>query len=207
MLGCGPISQIMKTKSTSFLAGLALAMIFTSSTVQAHCDSLDGPVIVAARAALASGDVAPVLMWVKADDEPAIRALFAETLGVRQLSPAAAALADRYFFENLVRIHRAGEGEPFTGLKPAGSAEPALVAADRALESGRVSDLTQDLQKLVTAGLKQRFDRVQEAKPHAAHNPEAGRAYVAAYVDFIHYFEGLHATAARSAAHGSGHQH
>jgi hypothetical protein len=197
----------MKTTSTCFIAGLALAMFFTSSTVQAHCDSLDGPVIAAARAALAKGDVTPVLMWVKADDEPAIRALFAETLGVRQLSPAAAALADRYFFENLVRIHRAGEGEPFTGLKPAGSAEPTLVAADRALESGSVSGLTQDLQKLVAAGLKQRFDRAQEAKPHAAHNTEAGRAYVAAYVDFIHYFEGLHATAARSAAHGSGHQH
>lgn len=197
----------MKTKNTYFLAGLAMAMFFTSPTVQAHCDSLDGPVIAAAREALAKGDVTPVLMWVKADDEPALRALFAETLGVRQLSPAAAALADRYFFENLVRIHRAGEGEPFTGLKPAGSAEPALVAADRALESGSVSDLTQELQKLVSAGLKQRFDRAQEAKPHAAHNVEAGRAYVAAYVDFIHYFEGLHATAARSAAHGSGHQH
>jgi hypothetical protein len=114
----------MKTTSTCFLAGLALAMFFTSSTVQAHCDSLDGPVIAAARAALAKGDVTPVLMWVKADDEPAIRALFAETLGVRQLSPAAAALADRYFFENLSASIAPVKANPSRVSSPPGVPNP-----------------------------------------------------------------------------------
>lgn len=198
---------IMKTKGTFLLAGLALAFFSAPVLVQAHCDSLDGPVIQAAQAALAKGDVIPVLMWVQADDEAAIRAVFARALAVRKLSPAAAALADTHFFETLVRLHRAGEGEPFTGLKPAGSAEPALVAADRALESGSVAGLTADLQQRVAAGLKQRFDQAREAKAHAAHNVAAGRAYVAAYVGFIHYFENLQATAERPAGHGAEHQH
>lgn len=197
----------MKTNRTLLLAGLALAMLSAPSMVQAHCDSLDGPVIQAAQAALAKGDVTPVLMWIKADDETAIRTTFARALEVRKLSPAAADLADTYFFETLVRIHRAGEGESFTGLKPAGSAEPALVAADQALEAGDVAGLTEDLQKRVATGLKQRFDRAQEAKEHAAHNVEAGRAYVAAYVGFIHYFESLQTMAERPAGHGAEHQH
>jgi hypothetical protein len=197
----------MKTNRSLFLAGLVLAGLFAPSSVLAHCDSLDGPVIIAAKEALAKGDVTPVLSWIKADDEAAIRATFARTLEVRKLSPAAADLADTYFFETLVRLHRAGEGEPFTGLKPAGSAEPALVAADRALETGSVAGLTADLQQRVAAGLKQRFDLAHEAKAHAAHNVAAGRAYVAAYVDFIHYFETLQTVAERSAAHGAEHQH
>lgn len=197
----------MKTNRTLLLAGLALAMLSAPSMLQAHCDSLDGPVIQAARAALAQGEVTPVLRWIKADDEAAIRVTFARTLEVRKLSPAAADLADTHFFETLVRIHRAGEGESFTGLKPAGSAEPALVAADRALETGSVAGLTENLQQRVAAGLKQRFDRAQEAKEHASHNVEAGRAYVAAYVGFIHYFESLQTTAERAAGHGAEHQH
>jgi hypothetical protein len=197
----------MKTKNSLPLAGLVLAMLSTPSMVQAHCDSFDGPVIQAAKTALAKGDVTSVLRWIKADDDAAIRATFARTLEVRKLSPAAADLADMYFFETLVRVHRAGEGEPFTGLKPAGSAESALVAADQALETGSVAGLTADLQQRVAVGLKQRFERAQAAKQHADHNVTAGRAYVAAYVDFIHYFENLQATVERSAAHGAAHQH
>ena len=136
-----------------------------------------------------------------------IKEVFQKAFVARKASPEAREIADGYFFETLVRIHRAGEGESFTGLKPAGSAEPALVAADQALEAGSVAGLTEDLQKRVAAGLKQRFDRVQEAKEHAAHNVEAGRAYVAAYVGFIHYFESLQTMAERSAAHGAEHQH
>ncbi|MBI2498207.1 MAG: hypothetical protein HYV75_09965 [Opitutae bacterium] len=189
------------------MAGLPLAVLTVPTLVQAHCDSLDGPVIQTAKAALAKGDVTSVLMWVKAGDEATVRSVFAQTLEVRKLSPAAADLADTYFFETLVRIHRAGEGEPFAGLKPAGSAEPALVAADQALEKGSVTGLADGLQQRVAAGLKLRFDRAKEAKEHAAHNVAAGRAYVAAYVDFIHYYENLQTAAERPAGHGAEHQH
>ena len=78
----------------------------------AHCDTLDGPVVADARTALAQGNVAPVLKWVRPADEKEIRTAFARTTAVRNLSPEAEILADLYFFEALVRIHRAGEGAP-----------------------------------------------------------------------------------------------
>lgn len=196
----------MKTK-LMLIAGLTLAGLVTPVSVRAHCDSMDGPVIQAAQLALSQADVTPVLKWVHADDEAAIRAAFVETLNVRSLSPVAAELADRYFFETLVRIHRAGEGAPYTGLKPAGSAGPALAAADQALETGEIDDLAGELARHLTDGLGQRFTRAHAAKAHAEHHVAAGRAYVAAYVDYIHYFERLHAMGEPAAPHGPAHAH
>lgn len=193
--------------SRLLLTGFVVATLAGVPTARAHCDSLDGPVVEAARLALTEGDVTPVLKWVRADDEAAIRAAFAQTIEVRRLSPAAAELADRFFFETLVRIHRAGEGVAFTGLKPAGRTDPAIVAADQSLATGRTEALVRELQQRIATGLGQRFERAREARAHADHNVEAGRAYVAAYVDFIHYYEGLHALAGRAVASEGGHQH
>src|SRR5512138_2915043 len=83
----------------------------------AHCDTMGGPVIADAKVALAKGDLTPVLKWVKPENEPEVRTAFTQTLKVRAQGPEARELADRYFFETLVRIHRAGEGAPYTGLK------------------------------------------------------------------------------------------
>jgi hypothetical protein len=78
------------------------------------------------------------LIWVEDKDEAEIRTAFEQTLAVRALSTQARELADR-FFETLVRVHRAGEGEPFTGLKPAGrDLGPAIAAADEAVRVGSV---------------------------------------------------------------------
>ena len=85
-----------------------------------HCDGMDGPVVKAAQKALEIGNVNLVLIWVQKADETEIRNAFAQTMQVRKLSPEAKALADRYLFEALVRLHRVGEGAPYTGLKPAG---------------------------------------------------------------------------------------
>lgn len=193
--------------SRLLLVGLTLATLAGVPPAFAHCDSLDGPVVEAARLALAQGEVTPVLKWVRSDDEAAIRTAFAQTVEVRRLSPTAAELADRFFFETLVRIHRAGEGQSFTELKPAGEIDPAIAAADQSLATGRAEALMRDLQQRITTGLGQRFDRAREARAHADHNVEAGRAYVAAYVEFIRYYEGLHALAGRPAASEGGHQH
>src|ERR1051326_7561606 len=112
--------------------------LFQPNQAIAHCDGLDGPVVKAAQKALESGNVNPVLIWVLKKDEGEIKKAFQKTLAVRKLNPQAKELADMYFFETLVRIHRAGEGEPYTGLKPAGrDLEPAIPAADKAIESGK----------------------------------------------------------------------
>lgn len=112
--------------------------VFLPKAVFAHCDGLDGPVVKAAQKALDSGNLNPVLIWVKKTDEAEIKNVFQKTLAVRKLNPQAKELADTYFFEMLVRIHRAGEGASYTRLKPAGrDLGPAIPAADKAIESAR----------------------------------------------------------------------
>ncbi len=172
----------------------------------AHCDTLDGPVVIDAQGALAAGDVTPVLKWVKADHEAEIRAAFAEAATVRKLSPAAAALADRYFFETLVRIHRAGEGAPYTGLKPAGSGDAALVAADRAIADGKIDLLVAEATTKIDRLLRTRYAELERRREHRDHNVAAGREFVAAYVNFIHLYEGL-ASMADAPAHTEAHVH
>ena len=181
-------------KSTLALAAAgALCLTLVPRAALAHCDTLDGPVVKAARLALAKGDVTGVLKWVPAADEAEIRRAFAETLKVRALGPAAAALADRYFFETLVRVHRASEGEPYTGLKPEGTDPgPAIAGADRALETGSVDALVTAIAGHVAAQLRERFAHAREALARADESVEAGRAFVRAYVGFVHYAERVH---------------
>ena len=118
------------------LLTFAAFLMMSPSETRAHWDTLDGPVITDARAALASGDVTPVLKWVRSEDEREIREVFEKTMAVRTLNDAVRELADRFFFETLVRVHRAGEGAPYTGLKPAGSVDHAVMLADQALDVG-----------------------------------------------------------------------
>ena len=98
-----------------------------------------------------------------------------------------------YFFETLVRVHRAGEGAPYTGVKPAGTkVEPIVEKSDKALEAGSVDDLVKQVTAHVAKGIRERFDKAVEAKKHADENVEAGRQYVAAYIEYVHYVEGIH---------------
>jgi hypothetical protein len=192
----------MKTKARKISTALALGLLALLSPVLAlaHCDTLDGPVVADARAALAQGDVTPVLKWVRADDEPELRAAFARAAAVRKLGPDAQQLADTFFFETLVRVHRAGEGAPFTGLKPAGSVEPPVAAADQALADGSVEKLAQKIAEHASAGVRERFARALAAKKHKDESVAAGREYVAAYVTYVHYVEGV-----AQAVHAEGH--
>ena len=167
----------------------------------AHCDTLDGPVVATARASLEKGDVTPVLKWVKRENEKEIQELFNKTLIVRKQGKEAKELADKYFFETLVRIHRAGEGAPYTGLKAAGTVEPSVAAADKALESGSVDGLVKMVNDAVAKGIRERFEHTKEAKKHADESIEAGRKFVEAYVEFTHYVERLHRDASTLSGH------
>jgi hypothetical protein len=159
----------------------------------AHCDSLDGPVVKAAQRALDTRNPALALTWVQEKDEAEVRNAFEQTLAVRALSPQARELADRFFFETLVRVHRAGEGAPFTGLKPAGrDLGPAIPAADEAVRVGSVEPVRHLLTVAVQARLRQQFDEVMATKTFEPDDVAAGRAYVKAYVEFIHVVELLY---------------
>ena len=185
------------------LASLLLAAPIGSKLAYAHCDGMDGPVVKAAQRALAKGDVNLVLIWVQADDEKEIRKVFAKTMAVRKLNAEARELADLYFFETLVRIHRAGEGAPYTGLKPAGrDLGPAIPAADKAIETGAVEPLVKLITSESANGIRKRFQKVTAAKKFNAEDVKAGREHVKAYVEFVHYVEGLH-----ESVQGSGDEH
>jgi len=178
-----------------------LALVAWPAPARAHCDTLDGPVVKAAQLALARADVTPVLRWVRPEDEAEVRDAFERTLVVRRGGPDARTLADRFFFETVVRVHRVAEGAPYTGLKPAGSVEPAIALADRALETGSADALIDELTAVVAVGLRDRLARAAAAARLADTSVDAGRAFVAAYVEFIHYAEGVHVAATTGGAH------
>jgi hypothetical protein len=170
--------------------GILTLLSLVSTPASAHCDTMDGPVVAAARAALQAGDVTPVLKWIPKQSEPEIRAAFTRTLKVRAGGAEARELADTYFFESLVRLHRAGEGEPYTGLKPAGTPiDPALAAADRALLKGQADPLVRSITEQVAVGIRQRFERAVQARRAADAGQGDGREYVRAYVDLMRYLE------------------
>ena len=193
------ISNISRT--TVVAVGLGFVTLMPAPAL-AHCDALDGPVVKAAQRALESRNPAHVLIWVQEKDEPEIQKTFEQTLAVRALGPQARELADRFFFETLVRVHRAGEGAPFTGLQPAGrDLGPAIPAADEAVRVGSVAPVRHLLTEAIQERLRQRFGEVMATKTFEPGDVAAGRAYVKAYVEFIHFVERLYEST-MNAPHG-----
>lgn len=174
------------------VAALSL-LLFGADSGWAHCDGLDGPVVKSARRALETNNVNYALIWVAPESEAELRSVFTQVAAVRKLSPESRALADRQLFETLVRLHRTGEGAAYTGLKPAGrDLGPAIPAADRALESGDQTALETLLVNEVRRGLHESFANVRARQKYDPNDVAAGREYVKAYVEYIHFVERLH---------------
>jgi len=192
--------RIYKTILTT-LSVFALLSTFYVGDASAHCDTLDGPVVATARAALGKGDITPILKWVRSDDEKEIKKAFKKTLAVRKQGGKAKELADMYFFETLVRIHREGEGAPYTGLKPGEAVDPAVALADKALGNGDIDKLVNVLSNAMANGIRERFHTTLDKQKHANEKVAAGREFVESYVVFTHYVEGLHALIKGGAAH------
>jgi hypothetical protein len=189
--------RFLITKCLTVLSVVFSFAFFTPNSVLAHCDTMDGPVVKAAQRALQEINVNRVLIWVQEKDEAVIRRAFRQTLAVRSLNPEARDLADRYFFETLVRIHRAGEGEPFTGIEPAGTdLGPTIRGADKALQNDALEPLLTLFPAAATAEIRIRFKDVIAKKAYHENDVTAGREYVKAYVSFLHYLEHLNAEGA-----------
>ncbi|MCB4756642.1 MAG: DUF6448 family protein [Elusimicrobia bacterium] len=189
-------------------AALTLILGVVWTPVYAHCDTLDGPVVMAAKKALDKDDVRLVLIWVQPKDEAEIKDAYQKTLAVRKLNPDARAMADLYFFETLVRLHRAGEGAPYTGLKSARrNLGPAIPAADEAVESGSIDRVRELLVDSLNDSLEDRFKEVMEKKEYKTPDVTRGREFVKAYVTFIHFVEKLYQDASEPAeAHLAEHE-
>ncbi len=166
-------------------------MLFKSQVTIAHCDTMDGPVVADAKKAIDQNNVSYALKWVRPENEAEIKETFNLLMKVRALSPDAKKLSDKYFFETLVRVHRMGEGVPFTGVKPSGTPiDEKILAADKSIELGNLSPLKDFVEKDKLAELTKRFEKVMSLKNFDVNNIEAGREYIEAYVQFFHFAEG-----------------
>ncbi len=182
------------------------ALALLPAGAEAHCDAIDGPVATAAARALEARNVNVVLPYVPAEAEAELTAAFRQAVVVRGQGAEARALADRYFMETAVRLHRAGEKAPYTGLKPAGlDFGPAIPAAERALATGTADQLLSLIGHEVTHGVTHRFEEAM-ARKGAAKEPTtkaevaAARERVSAELAFIGYVENLY-QATRGGAH------
>lgn len=177
-----------------------------------HCDSMDGPVVTAARQALEAGEVDLVLPFVPADGEAEVRAVFDQVLPVRALGDAARETADRLFFETVVRVHREGEGAPYTGLKPAGlSVGPVIPLAERAVDEGSSEQLADFLADALRWELATRLEHVRTLGDGKDHSVEDARRYVESMLGFEvyahHVYEALRSTSHHEAIEPhAGHQ-
>jgi hypothetical protein len=174
-----------------------------------HCDSLDGPVVIAARQALEAADVDLVLPFVPAEAEAEVRAAYDRVTPLRDSGPQVRETAELWFFETVVRLHRAGEGAPYTGLKPAGlSVGPVIPLAERAIESGSSQQLGDYLTNVLRDELEHRLDAVHDLAAYRARSMEDERRYVQAMLGYEVYSHHLYGAMRATDHHEAGaHSH
>ena len=186
-----------------FLAALII-MILLPKKVSAHCDTMDGPTVADGIKAMETGNVNYVLKWVQPEYEKEIIDKFNLSMKVKGLSPEARKISEQYFFSELVRLHRAGEGVSFDGLKPSGTPiDEKVLAADKSIALGNLSPLEGLIDDEKMPELKERFEKAISLKDFDVNNVEAGREYVEAYVKFFKFAEGEE----EHDAHGSVSEH
>jgi hypothetical protein len=177
-----------------------ISMLATAQTLSAHCDTMDGPVVKDAHMAFQKNNVNYILKWVKPDDEDEIRSIFHQAMRIRPLNNSAKELAEKFLIENLVRLHRAGEGVPYEGVKPSGSPiSEMILAADKSIEIGNMSPLKTLVAPERFTKLNELFNKVMSSRNYDVNEVKAGREYVEAYVQFFHFAEG------EEESHGSHH--
>lgn len=168
-----------------------------------HCDTLDGPVVEAAKKALETGNVNFILPVAPKKAEEELRKAFAETLRVRKQSAEARRLADRWFFENAVRLHREGEGAFYTGLKPAGlDWGPVIPKADTAIQKQDPDEVIRFLSKAVEDHVRKRFEHAMELRNYDPNDVDKARKYTSAMLGFELYSHHLYTAMTEASGHG-----
>lgn len=151
-----------------------------------HCDSKDGPVVKAAMKALEQGDVSLILPYVPEDAEAEVTAAFDKVMRARAAGGDATEVADDWFFETVVRLHRAAEGAAFTGLKPAGLGHGAVVpVAEDAIATGSADQLAELLSSALRDEVSRKFSEVMRLKDNESGTVAEAREYVEAMLGFI----------------------
>lgn len=172
-----------------------------------HCDSMDGPVVRAAREALEKHNVDLALPFVPESASHDVKAAFEKAVRARKANTDARDVADLYFYETVVRLHRAGEGAPYTGLKPAGlDVGPVIPVAETAIEVGSPNALIDLLTDTLRREVAHRFERMQRLRAHSKDDVASAREYVEAMLGLQVYSHQLY-QAMKSNPHEGGHQH
>src|SRR5512138_1264627 len=170
------------------LAGVVVAAFATPRPALAHCDSEKGPVASAAIKALEKNNVNLVLPYVKPEAENELKAAFKQAVNVRKQGGTAKELADRYFVENAVRLHRTGEGAPYTGVTDE-TTPSAILMADKAMASGSLDETYKFLDQEMQKSIQQKYQAVVDARKEAQRldTVEAHRERVEAELIFEKY--------------------
>ncbi|MFZ2283989.1 MAG: DUF6448 family protein [Lutibacter sp.] len=179
-------------------------LLFSSQVTFAHCDSYDGPVIKDAVKALKTNDVNLVFKWLKKDQEQEITALFNKTYSLKNGDKEVYEIVEKHFFETLVRLHRETEGEPYTGLKPAGTTKQIIQMTDEAIKEGNVNGFLLKFNKHFEKVVREKYDKVLQLSKVKDNSTEEGRAFVAAYVNYTHTIMMMHDILEHGIEHGSG---
>lgn len=201
-----------KRSSLVILAVLVVGVLISALAIprpaQAHCDSEKGPVATAAHQALEKGNVKLILPYVKPESENELTAAFKQTLEVRKSGGKVMELADRYFIETAIRLHRAGEGAAYVGVTDEATPK-AILVADKAMASGSLDETYKLLDQQIKAGIQEKYDAVVTARKNAEKlgTVEAHRERVEAELIFEKYIYELSTLATAAEPHAEGHTH
>lgn len=187
---------------------VAVASLAIPQPAEAHCDSEQGPVATAAHQALEKGNVKLILPYVKPEAENELVAAFKQTLAVRKAGGDAKDLADRYFIETAIRLHREGEGAPYTGVTDE-TTPKAILIADKSMATGSLDETYNLLDQAMKKGLQEKYDAVVKARAEAnkSGTVEAHRERVEAELIFEKYVYELFSLASAAQPPAEGHSH
>lgn len=183
---------------------MIVAVGLVNRVAWAHCDAVNGPVAIAARKALETSKFETVAIWVGKEQNDELRSSFEKSLPVYRMGGKSQELAERYFMETAVRLHRQAEGFPYTGLKPAQPLPPDVATAERALETGDLNPVSKLLSVEMEKKLRTLFQKVHETRKEADENIDAGREWVDAYVKYVIYVHSLYTIIQAGPKHGIG---
>ena len=183
--------QLMPSRVRTFLVTAVLSMLVISPAF-AHCDSYEGPVVKDALHALETNNVALVYKWISTEQETEISALFTKTYNLKKGDKEIYSLVEKHFLETLIRLHRQTEGFGFDGIKAAGTTKPIVQLSDKAIETGNVENLINQLNGHIAKVVEDKYNAVKELEKVKNESPEKGRDYVKAYVMYTHSLEAIH---------------
>lgn len=196
------IGHFRRIKTISLVSFISMFLLLLSPDAQAHCDRENGPVAMAAKEALKTGKLDKILIWVGEEQEQELRGKFQQSLQVYKDGGNSAELAERYFMETAVRLHRAAEGMPFEGLKPASANPPDIEAAEKALETENFEPVKELLCSALEEESLKWLEKTRTSAEDKEKSIEAGREWVGNYVKYIVYIHKLYQTIQAGPPHG-----